>query len=808
MIYNRTENQGDFILSDIHNPVIISYEPQGKGTPSDIYTSFYEKLENIDGPLTLKGNTYLQTPVEHKILFSPQFTDFEATLNYPFFFMDQYRSYFVMPVDVSYFINQKNGVKNPDQTRYLPIQLIKDQTSVYQLPKIPVNPSNLVEKSASFKGTLVSADKMVPNPSSAISANAYPKTIPGSFMGTAVGIAPNQLIISHFQHDKGLIFNTFYHPYATDFLQHLNEGEIDSLMECDTLLPDDNGSLFNSYYNPNFTNGLIQKPADFSNYTYYKENVAFDEYSAYGLYNWELFYHAPLYIATRLSKNGKYAEAMNWFRYIFDPSTSEKPDPNNTESRYWKVLPFKSTLAYSLENYFESLKPGADDPKIDEWRDKPFDPFLVARGRPIAFMKNVVMKYIDNLVNWGDDLFRQDTIESINQATQLYIIAAHILGQKPQVVPSRGKVKAETYDSLKPKLDAFSNAIVQLENLFPFSSEISSSNNSYPGSMLGIGSALYFCIPNNDNLLQYWDTVADRLFKIRHCMNIQGVERTLALFEPPIDPGLLIKAAANGLSIGSILADLNSPAPYYRFNYLTQKASEFCSEVKALGSSLLSALEKKDNEELARLRASQEANLLNMITAVKERQVLLATADSESLKKNRETVAARANYYLDLLGITDYTIPEAPSPLQPDLGSDSPLPSDTSIGDVPVSVDVSLVDTNTSGVRIIPKEKEDLDKSEASKLFLTGANGLETLAGTFHLLPGMSINLEPFGVGGSISFGGDNIGASYSVMAKALQTIGSYMSAEAAQAGKMATFIRREQEWQQQARQALWKLFR
>ena len=48
---------------------------------------------------------------------------------------------------------------------------------------------------------------------------------------------------------------------------------------------------------------------------------------------------------------------------------------------------------------------------------------------------------------------------------------------------------------------------------------------------------LYFCIPPNDKLLAYWDQIEDRLFKIRHCMNIEGVVRQLPLFQPPIDPG-------------------------------------------------------------------------------------------------------------------------------------------------------------------------------------------------------------------------------------------------------------------------------
>ena len=44
-----------------------------------------------------------------------------------------------------------------------------------------------------------------------------------------------------------------------------------------------------------------------------------------------------------------------------------------------------------------------------------------------------------------------------------------------------------------------------------------------------LGPTLFFCIPKNDKLLGYWDTVEDRLFKIRHCLNIEGVARPLAL---------------------------------------------------------------------------------------------------------------------------------------------------------------------------------------------------------------------------------------------------------------------------------------
>ena len=199
--------------------------------------------------------------------------------------------------------------------------------------------------------------------------------------------------------------------------------------------------------------------------------------------------------------------------------------------------------------------------------------------------------------------------------------------------------------------------------------------------MLGVGSALYFCIPPNEKLLEYWDTAADRLFKIRHCQNIDGVERHLALFSPPIDPGALIQAASQGLSLGSILADLSSPPPIYRFSFLIQKANEFCSDVKALGSALLAAIEKKDAEELSRLRASQESQMLELMTAIKERQVLDAKAGKENLEKARETAVLRFQHYVELLQDESISVPASPM-ISATLTADSQLPADTNIGTI------------------------------------------------------------------------------------------------------------------------------
>src|SRR5262249_7043048 len=209
------------------------------------------------------------------------------------------------------------------------------------------------------------------------------------------------------------------------------------------------------------------------------------------------------------------------------------------------------------------------------------------------------------------------TIEAINEATQLYVMAANLLGERPQQLPSRGRVQPKTYAEIRAQLSnsAFVDPIVEIEDAFPFATSPGVGSGATSG-LMGMGNVCYFCVPRNDKLLGYWDRVADRLFKIRNCMNIEGVVRQLALFEPPIDPMLLVQAAAHGIDLNSVLGDLNAPLPYYRYSYMQQKALELCNEVRSLGGALLTALEKQDAEEIGLLRSTHEITILSMIEEV------------------------------------------------------------------------------------------------------------------------------------------------------------------------------------------------
>ncbi len=793
-----------FEFADVNSKVVASSD--GAGWAHEQWAQTYlTDYMNVSGysDLQLHNQVYLKSSVNHSILLTPTVDNFDPDFQDPFFYSDKYRTwtYFVRPAHV------RNSVqlKFPDKFYPLFPGLVDDSALTMPIEIPDVGPDDYLPGAYTMtvrSGNLpATSARIINNAAMTVSYvdEAFAAANDAGFAGLGKLFAKLK---------KGLEFHTFYHPFSSDYVTRFSDGGMPGLMQADTDITSDEGVMFEDSYDPDFSFGKVRKVSAFPDMTLYRKNVCFDVYGANSLYNWELFFHAPLYIATRLSKNGKYEQAMKWFHYIFDPTTDDLPGAGESEiSRYWKVLPFKTTPKTSLEQWFRDLSPNADPDKenaiIGEWRDNPFDPHLVASNRPLAYMKHVVIKYVENLVAWGDSLFRQFTRESVNEALQLYVIANHILGPRPEFVPRRGEIKAESYESLKHKWDDFSNALVELENIFPYSSEVSVSSKSPGSNLLGLGSALYFCIPANNKLLEYWDTVSDRLFKIRHCRDIEGVERELALFAPPIDPAALIQAASQGLSLGSILSDLSSPPPIYRFSFLMQKTNEFCADVKALGSTLLATLEKKDAEELSRLRASHETGMLERVKAVRERRVLDARVNRQNLIKARQTAEYRLQHFNALMGNEPVSVPAAPS-LTGTLSAYSRLPADTNIQAIVTEVDTDLVESGEQGVNLIPKELEELEQSEIASDFEDAANVTETISSALYFIPEITLGTMPWGVGSmNVIISGTTIGLAGSAFASGLKALAAMNKYDAQRASKLGTYIRREQEWSLQANLAV-----
>jgi peptidoglycan hydrolase-like protein with peptidoglycan-binding domain len=449
-------------------------------------------------------------------------------------------------------------------------------------------------------------------------------------------------------------FFTHYHPYACTFLERLDRFGVDGFYAWNSdPVQQKLGELpvqelawdeFSQTYRP--VSPIVDP-------RYPRDEVEFSPCGAYAQYNWELFLHIPAYIAERMRTEQNHEEALRWLSFVFDPTTSDTSDPAPT--RFWKMARLRRENAQNgdIVTLLHELAAGHDlsgsgdceaetlAAQIREWRHDPFDPHAVARLRPTAYMRWVFNRYVQILIDWGDRYFRQNTLESINQAALRYVWAAELLGDRPDPIPLTKSASPVTYQQLLNgtyPLDAFSD---ELENIVPDASNAPEALR-FPVSY---GPSQVFCVPPNEQLFTLWDTVADRLFKIRHCMNIQGQVERLPLFEPPISPELLIAAQQAGVDLESAVNGVEAPVPRYRFGVVYERARELVSELRALGSALQAALEKRDAEDLALLRSAHEAALLTAVRTVRQAQVDESSQNLEALQSGRSALQTRVSYY-------------------------------------------------------------------------------------------------------------------------------------------------------------------
>ena len=347
-------------------------------------------------------------------------------------------------------------------------------------------------------------------------------------------------------------YQNFFHPHVGDLIKLLNQGSIADMLDPDTLL--------NLSLQPQTDYGTT--PAQTGvNVTFAIPPLAIDVSTGgpYANYNWELLYHIPVMVAVHLCNNQRFAEAQQWFHLVFDPTQTGDggTSPNLAwPNPAWRSFVFRGpdailSITDLLKLLSESPAPGSTDATLkaallngyNAILSEPFEPHVVARTRPSAYQWYVVMKYLDNLIAWGDSLFLQDTVETINEAALCYVLAANLLGPSPQKVPSIGTKAAKNFLQLKQAgLDILGDALVNLEAQFPFdvlpTTTPGAGASDLSGALFGIGRSLYFCVPPNPNLLTYWDTVADRLFKIRNGENISGTAQQLPLFRSSTGPRL------------------------------------------------------------------------------------------------------------------------------------------------------------------------------------------------------------------------------------------------------------------------------
>ncbi|MEP3047169.1 MAG: neuraminidase-like domain-containing protein [Roseibium sp.] len=529
---------------------------------------------------------------------------------------------------------------------------------------------------------------------------------------------------------------------------------------------------------------------------------------AYGPYFWDIFFHSVFLIADSLKQNQQHKDAKAWYEYIFNPTALPEGGISDN-NRFWRFLPFRGLTWQSLTQILTNVG------QITVYNDDPFDPHAIARLRPSAYPKTIVMHYIDNLLEWGDALYRLDTRESITQATNLYVLAADLLGPRPENVGTFKTPAAMSYDDIATAYSESGTVAAATATSVTLAAGASDKNHFYNGLTItltagkgagqvrtvigydgetrvatvarwetvpdttskyafsGIPQFLielettpivtaaaasgpgygdvpfnaidsYFCIPENEDFAAYWDKVEDRLYKIRHCMDIHGVVRQLALFEPPLDVRALVRAGATGNLAASVTSQTAQPVPAYRFSVMLEKAKNLTGGLIGMGNALLSALQQGDAEALALLKSTQEASILNLTTKVREDEVELASKQRDALQASRKAAVQRATYYEVLI---------------------------------------------TAGLSA--GEQTSLDKQRKAKDYNIAAGVVRSASSLGYAVP-------QFGSPFAMTYGGQQLGAVLQAAASALEVVANVATYEADRSLTMSTYLRRAADWQLQ----------
>lgn len=446
----------------------------------------------------------------------------------------------------------------------------------------------------------------------------------------------------------GIVVRNFYHPMACRLRERFFQGGVPALLSRKTQL-EVGGFLFEDASVGYAPSSLILPP-------YPRQEMEFDRSSAYGTYNWELTFHAPHMVASKLMEADTVESsdaAEKWLRYIFDPrGSSNDPAPQ----RYWNTKPFyeREAADYGRQMIDAILGKLAKDPNgaieteladaVLEWRRSPFKPYLVARSRTVAFQQAIVHLTAKLFIARGDQYFRRDQLEDLVMASLDYSRAERLLGPRPQIVPPAVEAPPETYEQLEARLDLVGNALCTLENLLPDDSGLPRGGAELPPPSVNLES-LYFCVPPSEKLYELWDKLEARQFNLRNSRTIDGVERSLSLFAPPLSVEALLQAAAAGLSTSAVLAALSAPRPPYRFRVMLRHALELTDVAASFSQKLEQALTARDSEGLQRLKAEHEGRLLTEQTEALKQEILAAGKTIESAKKGRQLHLETQTFY-------------------------------------------------------------------------------------------------------------------------------------------------------------------
>lgn len=317
-----------------------------------------------------------------------------------------------------------------------------------------------------------------------------------------------------------------------------------------------------------------------------------DLYGANGLYLHELYLHLPFLIASRLTEQGQYREAEHWyFNYLFHPwlkssQSDERPAP-------WRTRPLCQEAKYTA----------------DINRQQSTDPVINAFIEMENHQASIILSVIESWQLEGDHHYRQMTSSDLSHAQRCYNQASSLL-ERYHGQP----IWASCWSPVK----------------------------------LPACSTTMFHAPLNPRVASMRDTLASRMFNLRHGLSLNGkklpkIESSNIGFNNYMPHSLGINI------LPAPMASATPPAPAYRFRKLLPAARSAAQQLQDLGRYYLHLMEADTDNQLDVLLLRQAMKLSDLSVRLGNESINALRAQQQTLQASRRLALHRHDYYGQLI---------------------------------------------------------------------------------------------------------------------------------------------------------------
>lgn len=359
-----------------------------------------------------------------------------------------------------------------------------------------------------------------------------------------------------------------------------------------------------------------------------------DLYGANSRYLWELFFYLPYLVANRFSQNRLYYQARQWLHYIFSPYDGHR-------------LSVKDGSELLPQPYWNCRVLTQPDLKYQNNDNALPDPFTISEDAPSHYRKSVYLMYVDTLISEADLHYRQLSRDSITRAWGLYHQAQGMLGRIPKERSLPKWQPCTVSELLDNETDTVQETTFAelFSGIYPENIPKQLSGFFWYGSL---GNAR-FRLPVQSSLLDRQSVLDQRLFNLRHYLDIEGNMMQLPLYAAALDPFDLLRSRLGGTSELTYLQSGSLSIPSCCFRVMLEKAKEQAAALITLGDKRLSYYEQKERYHTESMQLKDATEIAQISIDIQKQLQSQQNATLNSLKAAKTMAENKQKHYDQLV---------------------------------------------------------------------------------------------------------------------------------------------------------------